>query len=253
MSRKHKRNKRKKENKMIITSEDKHNLLDVQLEEFGECHWCNKQSDAVLRIPFQVWAEWLHIMHKMDKDEWTAVFDVVDNTLVAYRIPKQEVSSSSCELEEDLGGNGVVHSHHSMGAFHSGQDDKHARNLYQWSIVLSHTDYVITHRTQLPCGGWGHKKCKIELVNTPEIAFENLKEKSYVVKGYTPEDSSKEIRYQPYYEKYCAWCRAPLDVGNWLPVEEATEDAPLCEQCTHYLEQSEELKERADFHYDSLS
>lgn len=246
------KNKPRKEREMTFKDKES-NILGVKLREFGECGWCKEESDAILQIPFSTWAEWLFITSRMDKNEWTAVFDVVGDVLVDYRIPKQEVASGSCELEEDLGGNGIVHSHHSMGAFHSGQDDKHARNLYQWSIVLSHTDYVITHRAQLPCGGWGHKKCKIELLGAPEIPFSNFQEKHYGVLSYSTGAHEIGKPYTPYYVKNCAWCGVELEHLYWIPNTEASDDSPLCDQCASCCEMGEAEQIKEDFHHDCLS
>jgi len=155
------------------------NLLDVKVENYGECGWCSSPANKVtLNIPWDIWAQWLHLSLQMGSKEWGAVFWVNDNSIVDFKIPHQEVSSADCEFKEELGGDGMVHSHHNMNAFHSSQDDHHARNLYDYSIVLSNTNrYEATMKKKLPCGGFGYIKVELRLTGCPDIDLSKIAEK----------------------------------------------------------------------------
>ena len=161
-----------------LGTEKNTNILEVDLKDYGECGWCLSLKET-LRIPWKTWLEWKYISQSMESREWGAVLLIKDGTLISYQIPKQEVTSGDCEFKEELGGNGIVHSHHTMGAFHSHQDDKHARNLYEYSIVLSSTGYVATKKTTLPCGGKGHVNVDLVLFDIPDLGMEKITEKKY--------------------------------------------------------------------------
>ena len=178
---------------MTVKEIDKTNILDIKVEDYKECGYCQKESDKHrLDIPWQIWSEWQYVSQKMDNKEWGAVFWVKDDTIVKYYIPKQEVGLASCEFLEEAGGDGIVHSHHTMGAFHSGQDDTHARNLYKYSVVISSTGSICTMRSKLPCGGFGHKTVKLFITGMPVIDLDNIVEKTY--SGYKVDTATVAVR-----------------------------------------------------------
>lgn len=172
-----------------LPKERKHkdsNILNVSVDNYTDCGFCKKEENAVeLNVPWEIWSQWLYISNKMGNKEWGAVFWVKDGAVVSYKIPNQTVSSVECEFEEELGGDGIVHSHHNMNAFHSSQDDAHARNLYKYSIVLSNKDtYEATIKIKLPCGAFGYADVKIFLINCPEFELEKIKKKTFRSKRY---------------------------------------------------------------------
>jgi len=177
------------------------NLLDVKVENYGECGWCSSPSNTiVLNIPWTIWTQWLHISRQMGNKEWGAVFWVKDNSIIDFKIPLQEVSSADCEFKEELGGDGMIHSHHNMGAFHSSQDDHHARNLYDYSIVLSNTNgYEATMRKKLPCGGFGYGKVQLRLTECPDVDFSKILEKKQEL--FTTAPSENETQEQLEFEE----------------------------------------------------
>lgn len=156
------------------------NILDIKVDNYGECGYCKNALNKVeLYIPWKIWSQWIYLTMKNHDREWSAVFWVKKNKVVRFEIPEQEVSSASVEFLEDLGGDGIVHSHHSMGAFHSSQDDKHERNLYDYSIVLdSKYKYVACQRIKLPCGGWGYVDCDLLITKMPNVSEDNIMSKS---------------------------------------------------------------------------
>ena len=129
----------------------------------------------------------MYISRLMQDKEWGAIFWVKDNTITSFKIPKQEVTSVECEFKEELGGDGIIHSHHDMGAFQSSQDDAHARNLYTYSIVTANSKgSIATKRVKLPCNGFGYVKIELKIIDLPEIDLSKISER---VKEMIPEAS----------------------------------------------------------------
>jgi len=158
----------------------KSNILEVKIKNYGECGFCSGQDfKETLKIPWNIWSQWMFISRLMQDKEWGAAFWVKDNIITGFKIPKQEVTSTECEFKEELGGDGIIHSHHDMGAFHSSQDDAHARNLYTYSIVIANSKgNVATKRVKLPCGGFGYCNIELKLVELPAIDLSKISEKA---------------------------------------------------------------------------
>lgn len=156
------------------------NILNVEVKNYSECGYCSDPENKIkLNIPWEIYTEWLYLSNQIGKKEWAGVFKVKDGTVADFRIPEQEVSADSVEFKEELGGNGIVHSHHGMGAFHSTQDEKHCRNLYDYSVVISNSNgYVASKRIELPCNAFGY--LHVELIITgipPGIDLSKITEK----------------------------------------------------------------------------
>ncbi len=245
----------------MFTLEDnktkKSNILEVKIKNYGECGFCSdRDNQEILKIPWNIWSQWTYISQRMDDKEWGAVFWVKDNIVTNFKIPKQEVTSVDCEFKEELGGDGIIHSHHDMGAFHSSQDDAHARNLYTYSIVTANSKgNIATKRVKLPCNGFGYVKIQLQLVDLPEIDFSRISEKT---KELFPEVSSEfeESEYScdscqtgdcenceqlgmPYLACQacdtfkCKSCKATagIDIRGVLPFCEFCNDAETCASC----------------------
>jgi Prokaryotic homologs of the JAB domain len=171
------------------------NILNIEVDNYDDCGFCkNTQKHESLKISWKIWSEWKLISQYMGDKEWAAVLWVEDNEIKRYQIPKQTVGGIEVELEEELGGNGLVHSHHKMGAFHSPQDDKHAKNLYEYSIVISSDDNICTRKISLPCNGFGYADVSIVITDVPVIDISMIKEKEYqshvlTSGGYVRQDS----------------------------------------------------------------
>lgn len=170
----------------------KSNILDVSIKNYGECGFCSGlDNKEALKIPWNIWSQWIYISRLMQDREWGGVFWVKDNVVTGYKIPKQEVTSVECEFKEELGGDGIIHSHHDMGAFHSSQDDHHARNLYVYSIVTANSKgSIATKRMKLPCGGFGYVKVELQLIDLPKIDISKITER---VKELIPEASPEAL------------------------------------------------------------
>jgi len=181
---KHKKGESMKAIKGFKSTTKNSNILGVDIKNYGECEFCKDSEKIILSIPWNIWSVWSYISTKMGNKEWGGIYRVEDNRVTDFKIPEQEVTGVETKFKEELGGDGIVHSHHTMGAFHSGEDDDHCRNLYDYSIVLSRKDgvdeYVSTKRVKLPCGGTGYMDVEIKIVDAPEIDMDMIKEKSYV-------------------------------------------------------------------------
>lgn len=236
---------------------NKSNILDVRIKNYGECGFCGEQDNReCLNIPWDIWSQWLYISRLQQDKEWGAVFWVKDSTVTGFKIPRQEVSSIDCEFKEELGGDGIIHSHHHMDAFHSSQDDTHGRNLYTYSIVITNSKgSIATKRVKLPCGGFGYVKITLQLSDLPQIELSKISQKrtdlfqeaSYVSsEGSHPCDTCStadcencQLLDMPYLAcencttYKCRSCKltAGLDTRAVLPFCETCNDSNICSSC----------------------
>ncbi len=158
------------------------NILDVKVKSYNECGYCSDPENRIeLNVPWEIYTEWLYLSNQVGEKEWAGVFTIKDGTVADFKIPEQEISSASVEFKEELGGNGIVHSHHGMGAFHSGQDERHCRNLYDYSIVVSNgKGYVASKRIELPCKAFGYLDVELIITGIPAgIDLSKITEKVY--------------------------------------------------------------------------
>ena len=153
------------------------NILDIDIKNYGECGFC-KENKEILNVDWNIYSQWLFLLRKMENKEWGGVLTIKDKIITEFKIPEQEVTSTECEFKEELGGNGIIHSHHNMGAFHSSQDDNHARNLYEYSIVISNEGIIAIKRRQLPCEGFGYTEVEVQIINPPNIELNKIKAKT---------------------------------------------------------------------------
>ncbi len=214
-------------NKTNLSSKNS-NLLSVSVNNYGECGWCKEQKQTEeLEVPWLIWSKWLYLCNQMGSNEWGGVFWTKDNKVIDFKLPKQKVSSIECEYKEDLGGNGIVHSHHNMDAFHSSQDDSHARNLYEYSIVLSNkTGYEATKKVKLPCGGFGYVKIVIRITDCPDIDLGKIETK----KSFISYSKQTEQRLLDFKEFPCDRCDS-FDCDNCENFDKAF---ILCDECSTY-------------------
>ena len=120
-----------------------------------------------------------------------------------YYIPEQEASYAFVEITEDFPPEeirsriiGHLHSHHTMGAFHSGTDEDNMN--WPINIVISTKGYVCTTRRRTACGRFIRNKAEVWTINSTPMreipGRENIKRKFNTVKttcqnpnrGYTP-------------------------------------------------------------------
>jgi len=166
------------------------NILGVNTKNYAEkCGWCDDNAEGIkIEIPIEIYSVWLTLMLQMENKEWGGVYNVKDGKISDFRIPRQEVAGASCEFLEELGGNGIIHSHHNMGSFHSGQDDIACRNNYYCSIVISNSGMLCTCKVNLPCTGFGYKKAELVITGCPVVDLSKFEEKKTVTYDYRQQD-----------------------------------------------------------------
>ncbi len=68
------------------------NVLGVKVKDYGECEYCQDDDNKeILKIPWNIWSQWLYISQRMQDKEWGAVFWVKNSTITGFKIPRQEV------------------------------------------------------------------------------------------------------------------------------------------------------------------
>ena len=215
------------------------NILDVKVKNYGECGYCKEQKELI-KVPSEIFIQWIALMWKMDDKEWGGVYDVVDGVIQNFRIPEQEVSGSTCEFKEDLPANGIIHSHHTMGSFHSGQDDAQARNLYDYSLVISSKNIIGTRRKILPCGGFGYIPLDIQVMGVPEIDTSKIKLETpkYEIITQNTEQTKQSLSLNDKEEEYiCFLCnkKVPEELLCFYDGE------PVCLECYQKLSKEDEF------------
>lgn len=121
-----------------------------------------------------------------DTDEWAILLlgERLNNgyevNVSDYRVPPQSRSGGHVSIDEfdnDAEIVGVVHSHHSMGAFFSGTDTATLNPRFPVSIVIAHGattylgfKYLGTGKVILPCGSVGEIEFKIQPLTGPVVA-----------------------------------------------------------------------------------
>ena len=159
--------------------EKSNNILGVEVKNYKDCDWCKDKNEEI-QVPFEMMSAWLFLLYKFGDSEWAAVLKIKDEKIVDWEIPEQEKSSVTVEFCDGKGYNGLLHSHHRMGSFHSSQDDTQGRNLYDYSFVISTSGLIGSKRTKLPCGGFGYKDLNLVLVGIPEnLKLDRIKEKKF--------------------------------------------------------------------------
>lgn len=219
------------------------NILDVEVKNYGECGFCKEQKE-VLNVSWEIYSQWLFISQTMGDKEWGGVLSIKNGTILGFKLPEQIVGKTECEFKEELGGEGIIHSHHNMGAFHSTQDDNHARNLYEYSIVISNQGSIATKRKKLPCGGYGYIEIEIKVDNLPNLDLSKIKEP--VIQSYEYEfpyasgiskDDHKTICHKCFRENksltvfnlngklayLCKECEEEYDMAN--------DETEICDNC----------------------
>jgi len=124
-----------------------------------ECDFAPQVAPSKVVMPFPVRAKIIAMNTVMGGDEWLAYL-IGEKRDDAYYIedivvPQQEVASASVDVTDDTTPErviGTIHSHHSMGAFHSGTDHEYVVANHEVCIVSSTTGWKTTVKAQLPCG-----------------------------------------------------------------------------------------------------
>ena len=141
---------------------------DEIFEEVDHTDCSHKKTS--IAFDAQKWRELQHLMHEMGHLEFAAyLLGTLEPLQVQdHYIPEQEVSGAaveigSAEIPPEIASRivGHLHSHHHMGAFHSGTDE-HNMN-YPVNIVISHEATVANVRMKMPCGSFLRSTAEVVL------------------------------------------------------------------------------------------
>lgn len=141
-------------------------------------HDCPHKVGKIL-FNYSAWHEIQLIANAMGSTEFAVyLLGRIDNTMpviTGYYLPEQTVNAARVNITEDFLPEdiaphviGHLHSHHGMGAFHSGQDEESMN--YKVNIVISSSGYVANTRLMTPCGCWMRQdKVPIEFVSSDAV------------------------------------------------------------------------------------
>lgn len=146
-------------------------------------HDCPHKKTSI-SFDAQKWRELQYLMYDMGHLEYAAyLLGTLEPLEVQdYYIPEQEVSGAaveigSAEIPADVANRiiGHLHSHHHMGAFHSGTDE-HNMN-YPVNIVISYDKAVANVRMKMPCGAFMRSEAEVVLTgeNITVLGRERIK------------------------------------------------------------------------------
>lgn len=121
-----------------------------------------EDADFSIQLSQEVHAKVIALSNKLEHLEWAGYLlgSQKDNLFKINQIivPKQTVTAATFTITHPLGGPdvlGTLHSHHTMGAFHSGTDIKSCGSNYPIVVVFSlPSSYVGKVKHTLPCGGF---------------------------------------------------------------------------------------------------
>lgn len=120
---------------------------------------CGRKPEVNIKIIFSrlVKSKIDLLMKKYQNTEWLAylIGDVDTRYVRDIAIPQQKVTAGSVRVEEQYIGKdciGVIHSHHSLGAFFSGTDDAYINKNHDISVVVAHNGIKSQVRWTTPCG-----------------------------------------------------------------------------------------------------
>jgi hypothetical protein len=155
---------------------------------------CEECPEKIVKVRFltEKWRDLHTLMSRMEGKEYAAyllgyVQDDGVPYVVDYYIPEQEVNAVEADILEVVMPAelqelriGWLHSHHAMGAFHSGRDEMSMN--YPLNIVISTTGYIATYRHNATCGRIMRSKVEIVLVDIdrPIPGEEKIKQKTFV-------------------------------------------------------------------------
>lgn len=152
------------------------------------------QEKLTVHMPLDIYSK-VEAMNEEMGIEWMGYFrgyrDDGDAYIEELVIPEQEVSSVKAENKEPVGDTiGIIHSHHSMGSWHSHDDEESATQNGFSLVVDNDMEFDAKGRVELPCGGWGQVDVSviIESQDMPDEAewakeqTEKIKEKTYTHK-----------------------------------------------------------------------
>jgi len=180
----------KKGKNMIITTNNRNDSWEVDVDTVHECSKVPKEQKIL--VEFLAKRKIDSLMKKYPSIEWLAYL-IGDRenpyTVKDIYIPKQEVTSVTvdninCPEWNDLSVIGVIHSHHGMGNGFSGTDHEWINQNHNISLCIAKTGIAGQVRFKTPCGALKIIPAIIK-IKYPELNFDFeawLKESSEKIK-----------------------------------------------------------------------
>lgn len=173
------------------------------------CSYKDKLVEPTVHLPLPVYL----VIRQLCEDitiEWQMFLigsvDGNNYNVTSYYIPKQVVTASSVEDEDNLpvawykenNVIGTLHSHGNMGVFFSGTDDTNNQNSpVSCHVVVNNKDeYIACVRQTLPCGMEAFVKCgvSVEVPDKQKITVEGIEKiKKYTYANTWETDSKKGV------------------------------------------------------------
>jgi Prokaryotic homologs of the JAB domain len=198
-----------------------------------ECVTCSLASGFTIYLEYDPQVKIELLMEEYPHKEWIGylIGELKDDKIFVTDMiipPHEEAYAASATAEpfhQPDNCIGIIHSHNSMGAFHSGTDKEYVDSNYTISVTVASKDNLefdaIAVR-ETPCGKRVRVKCEVVYVN-PAPSFDEekwLKEASENV-----EASSKKPTYltNPYDDSYYNVCGKPMtkkEADDWAELEE---------------------------------
>lgn len=165
-------------------------------EELNIITACGHKPEAIEIVISRVVKNKIDILMKQYRStEWLGYLIGDRETLRIHDmiIPKQEVSSARVDVlgpieRQDI--IGVIHSHHSMGAFFSSVDDTYINGNHNLSIVVAHNGVKAVVRWTTPCGS------KMLVDGKVVVERENLFDEDAFLEDAIENILEKEVTYQ---------------------------------------------------------
>lgn len=151
-------------------------------KHYKKCEYADSLKRDTIFVPWKIYSEWLMTMQLLPSKEWIATGIVSEQTEDESKFSRVESSQlknvgnlASASTEDYDNSNLIVHSHHSMGTFHSSVDDEYCIPNYEYSIVVSFSGILCKKRKQLPCGGFGQVDVNVQVEEIEDISLKVTK------------------------------------------------------------------------------
>lgn len=217
--------------------------MKTTIKKITNCDFCHSETENTLVIPIELDQKIRAMTIAMGSTEWLGYFDIDEDKesgdlrMKDLRIPDQEVSGASVEVESTEPAYGSVHSHHSMGAFHSGTDEDSVGGNHNLVVVYSTQDggtYKAKQKVALPCKSYKLLDIDVfieepespDLTDWVEESKKHIKPRVWAFPGYT----------QPGLPGVNYYDGEVYGDGSYMDLNHTTEVCSICKGVIHPYE-----------------
>jgi len=169
---------------------------ESDLKIVKECGMINKKAKTI-HITQQVMKKIKTLLHYLPQLEWLGYLTIENNIITDITIPSQEVSFASVEVITPSDYDGIIHSHHKIGAFHSLTDLEGGDANNQISLVIDNKRNIVgIERVELPCGAYCFREIKVEEISDFDKEWYEKIKQNITVKEWKKESPIIEPYYQ---------------------------------------------------------